>query len=227
MKSQILRTIGIAVITGLLIAIVGVAHSKQSSGQGNGNESADQSVQLGQAVTFSANQVAGASYQWIHNGVAIDGQTDSTLTIAEAQISDAGLYSCNIATGADVVSTETASLMVYTFSPDFDIVVYATPIVSSGSSGSCPGAYTGYVTYTLAPPTWGWAPNPNLTVYTASDTTRSNTKVEYVGDYGDSGCHKVTVTVPYPAVSPAYRFTIYFTNNVPSTNYPITLSGFN
>src|ERR1022692_4378328 len=184
MKRQILRTIGIAAITGLLIAAVRVAHSKQSSVQLA--ESADQLVQVGQAVAFSANPVDGASYQWLHNAVAIDGQTNSTLTIEEAQISDAGFYSCNIATSADVVTTDTASLLVFT--PDdggLDIVVYATPITSSGSSGSCPGKYTGVVNYILAVPTWGWAPSTNTTIYTAGDTTRTNTKVQYGGAYGD------------------------------------------
>src|ERR1700744_5064650 len=38
------------------------------------------------------------------------------------------------------------------------IVVYAAPIKQSGSFSSCPGTYTSYVTYTQAPPQWGWYP---------------------------------------------------------------------
>jgi hypothetical protein len=114
-----------------------------------------------------------------------------------------------------------------TITPHDDIVVYSFPTTSSGSSESCPGAYTGYINYILAPPIWGFVPSTNATVYTASDTNRTDTKVEYVGAYGDEGCAQTTVTIPYPAVSPAYRFSIYFTNDVPSTNYTITLHGFN
>jgi hypothetical protein len=110
---------------------------------------------------------------------------------------------------------------------DDDIVVYGAPLATSGSSESCPGAYTGYINYTLAAPLWGWPPSTNTTVYTASDTNRTNTKIEYMGAYGDEGCGQTTVTIPYPPYSPFYRFTIYFTNDVPETNYTITLSGFN
>jgi hypothetical protein len=229
MTKRILRTIGIAAIAGVLIATIYGAYLRQSAAQNSVNQSADQSVQLGQTAAFSVNPVDAASYQWLHNAVAIDGQTNSTLTIEDAQISDAGLYSCTTVSGADIVSTATASLTVYAINPDIlGIVVYGTPIVSGGSSGTCPGEYAGYVNYIkTAQQGWGWAPSTNTTIYTASDTTQTNTKVEYVGDYGDEGCNKTTVTIPYPAASPVYRFTIYFTNNVPSTNYPITLTGFN
>jgi hypothetical protein len=112
-----------------------------------------------------------------------------------------------------------------TNTPDDDIIVYGAPLATSGYNEACPGAYTGYISYKLAPPVWGWAPSTNTTVYTASDTNRTDTQVEYVGAYGDEGCGQTTVTIPYPAISPAYRFSIYFTNNVPLTNYPITLRG--
>jgi hypothetical protein len=120
-------------------------------------------------------------------------------------------------------------LTVYTLDADLNIVVFATPIVSSGNIGPCPGPYKGYVNYTKTPAQgWGWTPSTtNTTVFTASDNTRMNTKVEFVGGYGDEGCKKTSVTVPNPPFSPAYRFTIYFTNSVPTTNYPITLVGFN
>ena len=228
MKTRNSQLNTIAAIAGLLLAVGGAAYPQQSVTPGTRDESADQLVQLGDATSFSVNATAGGSYHWLHNGTAIDGQTNSTLTIENTQISDAGFYSCNVANGADIAPTITASLDVYTITPDFDVVVYAFPVVYAGSLGTCPGPYTGYVTYTKTPAQgWGWAPSTNTTTYIASDNTRTNTKVEYVGDYGDNDCHKITVTIPYPAVSPVYRFAIYFTNQVPSTNYPITLTGFN
>lgn len=229
MKTQTLRIYAIAACAGLLMAAGRSAYPQQTAVTQTRDESFDQLVQLGEPVAFSVDAMDGGSYQWLRSGAAISGQTNSTLIFENTQISDAGYYSCNVANGADIVPTITASLMVYTITPDFfGVVVYAQPITSSGSQGTCPGPYTGYVNYTKAPQQgWGWTPSTNTTTYTASDTTRTNTKVAYLGDYGDSGCAKTTVTIPYPTFSPAYRFTIYFTNNVPTTNYPITLGGFN
>jgi hypothetical protein len=161
-------------------------------------------------------------------GVEIDGQTNSTMTIKNVQIADAGYYSCLTATSTQIEETSAASLEVYTFTPDDEIVVFAAPIVTTGNLGTCPGPYKGYVTYIkTAAQGWGWTPSTNTTVYTATDNNRTNTKVEYGGAYGDTGCQKTSVTVPHPTFSPVYRFAIYFTNNVPTTNYGITLSGFN
>lgn len=226
MKTLSLRINSIMAIAGFLLAVEGTAYPQQSLVIGTTNEEAGQLVELGDDASFSVIAVAGYSYQWLHNGAPIGGQTNSILTIGNAQISDAGFYSCHVANGVDTASTASASLEVFRFSPDFDVVVYAFPVVSGGSQGTCPGAYAGYVNY-LPTNGWGFTPSTGTTVYTASDGTRTNTKVEYVGAYGDNGCNQTTVTIPYPAVSPAYRFTIYFTNNVPSTNYPITLTGFN
>jgi hypothetical protein len=108
------------------------------------------------------------------------------------------------------------------------IVVFGTPLAGSGSQGTCPGSYTGYVNYTKSLPQWGWAPDTSNgnTIFTATDTNRTNTKIQYGGAYGDNSCNQTTVTVPNVPISPVYRFTIYFTNNVPTNAYPITLDGF-
>lgn len=224
MKIRLSQIHSIATTAGLVLTLGTTAYPQQSVFLGTTNDVSYELVQLGDPASFSINATSAGAYQWLHNGSAIAEQTNSTLTLESTQISDAGFYSCLTADGASVSASSTGSLEVFTVNPDFDIVVYAAPIVSSGGSGSCPGPYTGYVNY-IPTNGWGWVPNTNTTVYTASDNTRTNTKVQYVGGYGDSGCAKTTVTIPYPAFSPAYRFTIYFTNNVPSTNYPITLTG--
>jgi hypothetical protein len=132
------------------------------------------------------------------------------------------------------IPTRSASLQVYTnwIDPQTGVdpmVVYSFPYPGGGSGGSCPGAYVGYVNYTL-PYTngWGWAPDTSNgnTVFTASDTNSTSTKIQYVGEYGDIGCNQTTATIPNPAYSPVYRFTIFFTNAAPTNPYPITLSGF-
>ena len=109
-----------------------------------------------------------------------------------------------------------------------DIVVFATPVVGRGTNGVCPGPYVERVTFSKAPTNgWGWAPSTNTTIHTATDTNRSDTKVEFTGKSGDSGCNQTSVTAPHPPTSITYRFTIYFTNTIPTTPYPILLSGFN
>lgn len=228
MQKQTLRIYVIAASAGLLLATGGSAYAQQIGVPDTGDGSADQLVQQGEPVAFSVKTVAGGSYQWLRNGAAITGQTNSTLTFESTQTGDAGYYSCKIGNGAAVTPTISASLEVYTINPDLGIVLYAQPIASSGNVGSCPGAYTGYVTYTkTVAQGWGWSLISGATTFSAHDTTRSNTKVEYVGDWGDEGCAQTIVSIPNPPYSPLYRFAIYFTNNVPTTNYPITLVGFN
>ena len=104
---------------------------------------------------------------------------------------------------------------------------YGFPVVSTGAQGTCPGNWIGYSCYLKTNLAWGYAPATNTTTHTAADGTgRTNVSVEFVGSWGDQGCAKGSVTIPNPPISPVYRFTIYFTNNVPATNYPIILTGF-
>jgi len=216
----------------------------------------DQTVLVGANVVLSVQANNADGYQWLYNGVPQDGQTNNTLVIQNAGINDAGLYSCEVSNGDQAVPTRVASVEVETTAnvtaanaitasahtasattasvsaaslpAGGPINVYGTPYLGGGSKGSCPGPYAGYVAYTkTVSQGWGWSPAG--TVHTAADGSgRTDTKIEYIGAYGDSGCAQTTVTIPNPTYSPVYRFTIYFTNNVPTTNaYPITLTGFN
>lgn len=108
------------------------------------------------------------------------------------------------------------------------IIVYASPVVKSGSQGTCPGAFSGYVNYSKAPPGWGWATATNTTTFTAANGGgRSDVRIQFSGEYGDGGCNLNSVTIPNPPTSPQYIFTIYFRSSPPpTTNYPIVLSGF-
>jgi|SRR5882724_1629654 len=109
------------------------------------------------------------------------------------------------------------------------ITVFGLPVTGGGTQGTCPGTYAGYVIYkkTIAQG-WGWAPSSGTNVFTASDGGgRTDTKVVYNGKSLDSGCAQTTVSIPNPPFSAKYRFAIYFPNNVPTTNYPIILNGFN
>jgi hypothetical protein len=107
-----------------------------------------------------------------------------------------------------------------------DVVITATPVVSSGTNGICPGGYIGYVNYTKTVANgWGWAPTG--TGHSVTDTNRTDTKVEFQGKSGDTGCNQTTVSIPDPTSSTKYRFHVYFTNNVPTNAYSLVLAGFN
>jgi hypothetical protein len=189
----------------------------------------DQATSLGSNVTFTVNADIADSYQWLHNGVVMDGQTNSTLTLGNVGIDDVGYYFCFVTKGTEPVPTRGASLNVFTALTGDQITVYGAPVLGGGSSGSCPGTYAGYVNYTkTVAQGWGWAPSTNTTVHTAADGAgRTDTKIVYGGRSGDSACGQTTVTIPDPTFSTKYRFSIYFTNNVPTNAYPITLTGFN
>lgn len=115
-----------------------------------------------------------------------------------------------------------------------DIIVYPSnkPVIVPLTTSPCvPGGYRAYINY-IKPVSagWGWAPDTNnFTTFTATDTNRVDTTVQYLGQALDSGCAPTSVQVPNPPHSPKYRFTVYFstTNNLPSTtNYPLVLHNF-
>jgi hypothetical protein len=189
----------------------------------------DQAVTLGSNVVLSVQAANADSFQWLRNGVPVDGQTNCALIIENVGIADTGLYSCDVSKDGETVPTRTATLSVVTpaAAGGGPITVYGTPILSGGKRGSCPGPYAGYVIYAKTiSQGWGWSPAG--TVHAVADGSgRTNSKIEYTGAYGDSGCGQTSVPLPHPAFSPVYRFAIYFTNNVPTNAYPISLTGFN
>jgi len=74
---------------------------------------AGQTVAAGEAATLSV--VAGntvLSYRWYLNGVAVAGATGATLTIAQAQASDAGSYTVVVGNGLGEVTGGPAELVV-------------------------------------------------------------------------------------------------------------------
>jgi len=108
------------------------------------------------------------------------------------------------------------------------ITIYGCPVVGTGGSGSCPGRYAGYVNYIkTASQGWGWAPTAGAPSHTATDYNRTDTKVYFTGQYGDTGCNTNSVAVSN-LISPVYRFSIFFPTNtvVPTNTYAITLDGF-
>jgi hypothetical protein len=102
--------------------------------------------------------------------------------------------------------------------------IFDTPVVTSGAN-SCAN-YQGIASYLKSSPTFGWAPDTNFNVVTVSDGTgRTDTRISYTGRDGDTGCATGSISITNPP-SNAYRFTLFFSNNVPSGPYPVRLNGF-
>jgi len=216
----------------------------------------DQCLAVGSPVTFSVVATNVDTYQWYKNNVALDGQTNSSLMISSVAISDVAYYSAAVVKNGDSVPTRMANLNVYTtsgsttstttttksrftttqsmslMSTDLGgggmITMYGMPVAGSGGSGTCPGKYSGYVNFIkTASQGWGWAPTAGAPSHTATDNNRSDTKIYFSGQYGDTGCGTNSVNVSNP-MSPVYRFSIFFPpgTQVPTNAYAITLDGF-
>lgn len=226
MKKRIIQIIAFAAIAGLASVAWAAAELDQAEFPLIATQPTDQAVAVGGSTVLTVEAVNGDSYQWLRNGVVIDGETNSTLVLENVGTNDVGYYTCAVIRGSEAVPTRAAQVNVYTLDGGGTITVFGAPVFSSGSQGTCPGPYAGYVNYkkTISQG-WGWAPTVGAPTQIASDNNRTDTKVEYGGKYGDSGCNQTSVTVD-PVYSPKYRFTIYFTNNVPTNAYAITLTGF-
>lgn len=254
MKNRTLHGIALMALAATTLA----AHAQDTTDQSQFptilQQPVDQCLAVGSVATFSVLASNVDTYQWYRNDSPLAGQTNSNLTISNLSINDVGYYAAAVIKGSESVPTRSALLNVYTVSGSTTtpsqpmsmktmsmnsmaadlgsggvITVYGAPVKSSGSSGNCPGAYSGYVNYckTISQG-WGWAPDTNTTVYTATDTNRADTVVQAGGKNGDSYCGQTSATVPYPALSPKYRFTIFFAPGaqIPTNAYPIVMTGF-
>lgn len=256
MKKRFLRGFAIAAMTGFVLALRAqdTTTTDQSQYPVILQQPLDQCLLVGSPVTFSVIATNADTYQWYKNNTAIDGETNSSLSISSVSTNDAGYYSAAVFKGIESVPTRMANFIVYMVSSSTSsltttksrfgamsmsmsmsamdagsgsLIYYGTPVPNNGGSGSgCPGKYSGFVTFTK-PPGYGWAPTSGVTNHTATDYNRSDTKVYFMGYYGDTGCNTNSVSISNP-ISPTYRFTIYFPTNtvVPTNLYPITLDGF-
>ena len=256
MKNRTVYGITLIALAATTLAVRGQVTTDQSQYPTILQQPVDQCLPVGSVATFSVLATNLDTYQWYRNDLLLAGQTNSSLTISNLSINDVAYYAVAVIKGSESVPSRSALLNVYTVSSSTSpttssystktmststslstdtlssggtITVYSAPVASSGSSGSCPGAYSGYVNYVKTiSQGWGWAPDTNTTVYMATDTNRTDTVVQANGKNMDSYCNPSSVTVPYPAPSPKYRFTIFFPPGaqVPTNSYPITLTGF-
>ena len=197
-----------------------------ADGQTNSSLTID-SAGIGDVGLYSCNVSLTGGGTVPTRAASVDVETTASATTVSAATASSPAAS-TVTASALTASATTSGAMAAGMPAGGPIVVFGTPLLGGGSQGSCPGHYVGYVAYTkTASQGWGWSPITGAPVITATDTNRTNTKIQYFGYYGDAGCAQTTVTIPYPPFSPAYVFWIYFTNNVPTNAYPIVLTGFN
>ena len=110
---------------------------------------ADQSVLAGSAANFTV-QASGArplSFQWSLNRVVLSGATNSALTLANVQTSQAGSYSVTVSNALGVIVSSNAVLSVFTTpsitqQPQNQVVLAGgTATFSVGAAGSAPLSY--------------------------------------------------------------------------------------
>ena len=196
-------------------------------------------VEFESGVAIHGNETTG--FNWSMNCKPLDAETAKelgikgvngpTLTIDPVKTAHVGFYQCVIESATrggkhSVAVTEPAELLVYEQSV---VTVYGTPIGGAGSVGpnNCPPKYVGYVNFRKPASPYGWKLTNQNVGGTASDPNpnRNDTVVRYFGStLSKNGCG--TKSVPVPSGTDAYRFTIYFTNAVPSGPYSIKLDGF-
>ena len=122
-------------------------------------------VNSGDPVTLTvvATGVPSPNYQWLKNGTNVPGATSSVLSIASAQVSDAGAYSVIVSNIAGAVTSTTATVNV-------NPPVYAPPTITSfGLSGGQFG-----ITFTGDPGgTYGVTTSTNLVDWQIIFTTNA------------------------------------------------------
>ena len=128
--------------------------SATASGPGITTQPASQTVNQGASVTFTvvASDPA-ASYQWLKDGVALQGATASTFRIGSVQVSDAGSYVVRVTNAAGTTNSAAATLTVQYLS------ITSQPQATAVTLGA--SATFSIVVAGAPPPTYQWLKNGN------------------------------------------------------------------
>lgn len=147
------------------------------------------SGEIGKTTTFSVTFSAGSApiaYQWSKDGAAIQGATNSTLTLSPIKASDAGTYNVRLTNpaGSAVSNNAVYSTTQATLAP----TVSVTPASQSLAIGSTYANFTAAVTGTPTP-TLQWLKNGQaITGETSATLNLNNIQL------GDAGTYSVRAT---------------------------------
>lgn len=72
----------------------------------------DQSVSVGDEVTFTVVATGATTYQWYENSNLITGETSSTLTFIAGKYDNANVYEVDVGDGVETVTSSSATLLV-------------------------------------------------------------------------------------------------------------------
>lgn len=158
------------------------------------------------AVTATSSTNGGLTYQWLYAGNAIAGQTASTLSLANVQTGQSGLYSVVVtATGGTSVSSSTALLTVNPPVTVTPVTITSQPATQSVSAGTT-------VTFTVAASgsgtlTYQWSKNgAAISGATTATYTITNVGAADAASYGvtvSNGTSSATSNLAVLTVTPA------------------------
>lgn len=166
-----------------------------------------QTVTVGQNVTFSvtATGTGPITYQWQKDAANLSGQTGSSLTLTNVQISDAGSYRVVVTGAAGAVTSNAASLTV-----NVPVTITSSPASQTVTVGQT-ATFTVTATGT-GPFTYQWQKNTtNLVGQTGSTLTLTNVQAS------DAGSYLVVVTgAAGPVTSEAATLTVDGADTAPA-----------
>jgi hypothetical protein len=192
------KAIALAAASGLLASLAQVSRASDTPKSIKGIKIfyyiEDQAVRTNQTACFTV--VAEASlktkkpqsltFQWQKNGTNLYGATGPTLIITNVQVADVGFYSVVVSNTAkshssrNVGSCDTdapgASLFVLTGTN----TAVSGPIQAGTGTKSCPGPYTGWVTFKNTSGSSWWVPATGSTTCTITDLSRNNYNPPYI-----------------------------------------------
>ncbi len=154
-----------------------------------------QSVLTGSTVTFTvvANGTTPLTYQWNKDGIALSGQTGTSLTIPSANASSAGNYTATVTNSAGSVTSNAANLAVSDPGPPTITTQPASLMVAVGQSAtfSVVAAGSGTLSYQ-------WF--KGATALTTATTTGTSYTISSV-QASDAGSYSVLVSSSFGAVT--------------------------
>jgi hypothetical protein len=124
MNKQLTQILAFAALTGLALVAWGADNLDQAEFPLIVAQPTDQDVPVGGSTVLTTGAANGDSYQWLRNGVVMDGQTNSSLVLENVGTNDVGYYTCAVIKGAELVATRAASVNVYTMDGGGTITVF-------------------------------------------------------------------------------------------------------
>jgi hypothetical protein len=181
--------------------------SAASAGPSFTTQPASISSFYGNSVTFTAAATGASnlSYQWRKDGTAISGATSSTLTLTNAQASNAGTYTV-VATDSNGSTSSMPALLTLSGGTAPSIITAPSDAtVLAGGSATFVGAASGTPTPTLQ---WkkngvsiAGATNGTLTIQNVQSTDAGTYAVVATNGLGSVTSSSATLTVVYPPPS--------------------------